>query len=132
VEHANAVIEQYLRCYCSSAQTDWCFYLSLCEIAYNDSMHKSNGKTLFFANFGFNPCCNINSPPVLLKESDSILTCDWAAHFDSLKQHLIKSFGDNRKSSSPQFNINDKIWLMHYYFINELSKKTFQSIFGTV
>eukprot|EP00833_Pecoramyces_ruminatium_P005424 jgi/Orpsp1_1/1179456/evm.model.c7180000069415.2 len=41
VEHANAVIEQYLRCYCSTAQSDWCYYLPLCEFAYNNSSHSS-------------------------------------------------------------------------------------------
>ena len=41
VERANAITEQYLRCYCSSAQNEWCFYLPLCEFAYNNSIHIS-------------------------------------------------------------------------------------------
>ena len=81
VERANAVIEQYLRCYCSTSQTEWCFYLTLCELAYNNSLHKSIGKSPFYANFGFNSCCNIDSPPILLKDNASTLTRDWASHF---------------------------------------------------
>lgn len=34
IEKANAVVEQYLRCYCSTAQHEWCFFLPLCEMAY--------------------------------------------------------------------------------------------------
>jgi len=79
IERANSVIEQYLRCYCSSAQHE-CFYLPLCEMAYNNSLHKSIGVSPFFANYGFNSSCNIDSPPVLLKDNASFLTRDWSAH----------------------------------------------------
>ena len=136
IERANSVIEQYLRCYCSSAQTDWCFYLPLCEIAYNNSLHKSIGKSPFYANYGFNPCCNIDSPPILLKDNASVLTRDWAAHFDSLKKHLIKAkedfkrFGDNKKSSGPILKVNDKVWLKRYYFTNEPAKKLSNQYLG--
>jgi len=94
VERANAVIEQYLRCYCSTAQNEWCIYLPLCEMAYNNSCHKSINMSPFRANYGFNPVCNIDSPPVLLKDNASVLTRDWTAHFDALKKHLIKAKED--------------------------------------
>eukprot|EP00833_Pecoramyces_ruminatium_P013116 jgi/Orpsp1_1/1187148/evm.model.d7180000055754.1 len=45
VERANSVVEQYIRCYCSTAQSEWCFYLPLCEFAYNNSLNKSLGRT---------------------------------------------------------------------------------------
>ena len=136
VERANSVIEQYLRCYCSSAQTDWCFYLPLCELAYNNSIHKSIGKSPFYANYGFHPCCNIESPPILLKDNASILTRDWASHFDSLRKHLskakddFKKYGDRNKSFGPKFNINDKVWLKRYYFTNEPAKKLANQYLG--
>jgi len=91
VERANAVIEQYLRCYCSSTQSDWCFYLPLCEMAYNNSLHKSINMSPFRANYGFDPICNIDAPPLYLKDNASELTRDWSAHFDSLRSHLAKA-----------------------------------------
>jgi len=129
IERANAVIEQYLRCYCSSAQNEWCFYLPLCEMSYNNSVHKSIGQTPFHANYGFNPNCVIDSPPVLLKDSAATLTRDWSAHFDALRQHLIKAkedfkkYADNKKSDGPNFQVNDMVMLRRYYFTNELSRK---------
>jgi len=136
VERANSVIEQYLRCYCSTAQTDWCFYLPLCELAYNNSIHKSTGKSPFFANYGFHPCCNIDAPPTLLKDNASVLTRDWVAHFNSLRSHLTKAksdfkkYGDNRRCAGPTFKINDKVWLKRYYFSNEPSKKLSSQFLG--
>jgi len=90
VERANSVIEQYIRCYCSTAQSEWCFYLPLCEFAYNNSLNKSTGKSPFFANYGFHPNSVIDAPPPLLNDGASVLTRDWAAHFDALRQHLTK------------------------------------------
>jgi len=136
VERVNSVIEQYLRCYCSSTQSDWCSFLPLCELAYNNSIHKSLGKSPFFANYGFNPNFNIDSPPVLLKDNASVLTRDWAAHFESLKHHLskakedFKKFGDYRKSSGPSFKVNDKVWLKRFYFSNEPTKKLSNQYLG--
>jgi len=136
VERTNATIEQYLRCYCSSAQTEWYSYLPLCELAYNNSIHKSIGMTPFYANYGFNPCCNINSPPILLKDNASSLTRNWAAHFDSMKKHLIrakddyKKYGDVRKSSGPKLSVNDKVWLKRFYFTNEPARKLANQYLG--
>ena len=136
VERANSVIEQYLRCYCSTAQNEWCFYLPLCEMAYNNSFHKSINMSPFCANYGFNPVCNIDSPPVLLKDNASVLTRDWSAHFDALKKHLIKAkedfkkFGDSRKASGPTFHVNDMVWLKRYYFSNEPAKKLSNQYLG--
>jgi len=129
VERANAVIEQYLRCYCSSAQNEWCFYLPLCEMSYNNSIHKSIAQTPFHANYGFDPNCVIDSPPILLKDSASVLTRDWSSHFNALRQHLVKAkedfkkYADNKKSVGPDFKVNDLVMLRRYYFTNEPSRK---------
>ena len=129
VERANAVIEQYLRCYCSLTQHDWFFYLPFCEITYNDSIHKSIGKTPFVANYGFNPSFQIDTPPSLLKDNASELVRNWTEHFNALKKQLIKAkqdfkkYGDNKKQQGPKLTINDKVWLRRYYFTNEPSRK---------
>ena len=136
IERANSVIEQYLRCYCSTAQNEWYFFLPLCELAYNNSLHKSIGKTPFFANYGFNPLCIIDSPPILLKDNASNLARNWSAHFDSLKFHLLKAkenfkkYGDVRRSLGPTLKINDKVYLKRYYFNNEPSHKLASQYLG--
>ena len=52
---------------------------------------------LWMANYGFHPNCTIDSPPVLLQDNASILFRNWSAHFDTLRQHLIKAKEDFRK-----------------------------------
>lgn len=52
-ERTNQTLEQYLRCFSSFAQDDWTSLLPLAEFAYNNSIHSSIKKTLFFANYGF-------------------------------------------------------------------------------
>ena len=136
IERANAVVEQYLRCYCSSAQNEWCYYLPLCEFAYNNSLHQSIGVSPFYANFGFNPNSIIDSPPILLKDNASVLTRDWSAHFQSLQAHLVKAkedfkkYNDLKKQHGPNFNINNKVWLKRYYFTNEPAKKLASQYLG--
>jgi len=133
---SNGQIEQYLRCYCSSAQNEWCYYLPLCEFSYNNSLHQSIGVSPFYANFGFNPNSIINSPPILLKDNASVLTRDWSAHFQSLQAHLFKAkedfkkYNDLKKQHSPNFNINDKVRLKRYYFTNEPAKKLASQYLG--
>ena len=63
-------------------------------MAYNNSLHKSIGMSPFRANYGFNPDCNIDAPPVLLKDNASVFTRDWSAHFDALRVHLTKAKED--------------------------------------
>lgn len=45
VEHANSMIEQYLRCYVNYQQTNWAQLLSFAEMAYNNVVHNSTGFT---------------------------------------------------------------------------------------
>uniref|UniRef100_A0A670JIX6 Gypsy retrotransposon integrase-like protein 1 n=1 Tax=Podarcis muralis TaxID=64176 RepID=A0A670JIX6_PODMU len=54
-ERANAVLQQYLRCYVSQKQNDWVDKLALAEFAYNSSENVSTGMTPFFANHGLHP-----------------------------------------------------------------------------
>ena len=54
-ERVNQVLEQYLRIFCNYQQDDWQELLPLAELAYNNSIHASTGKTPFFANYGCQP-----------------------------------------------------------------------------
>lgn len=136
IERTNSVIEQYLRCYCSTAQNEWCFYLPLCEMAYNDSIHNSTGTTPFKANYGFNPNCNLNAAPILLQDNASNLSRNWASHFGALRSHLIKAkedfkrFADDKRIEGPKLSLNDKVWLRRYYFTNEPSRKLSSQYLG--
>lgn len=50
--------------------------------------------------------------------------------------HLIKfkedykKYGDRRKESGPNFNVNDLVWLKQFYFTNEPLKKLASQYLG--
>src|SRR5437667_1473928 len=54
-ENANAIMEQYLRMYCSYLQDDWEKWLSLAEFTANNTTNESTGVTPFYATYGQNP-----------------------------------------------------------------------------
>ena len=105
-------------------------------MAYNNSLHKSIGMSPFRANYGFNPVCNIDAPPILLKDNASVLTRDWSAYFDALRVHLTKAkedfkkYSDSRKALGPSFKVGDLVWLKRYYFTNEPAKKLSNQYLG--
>jgi len=54
-ERVNRVVEDYLRHYTDSQQSDWADHLIFAEFAINNSKHESTGFTPFFMNYGFHP-----------------------------------------------------------------------------
>ena len=54
-ERLNAVLEGYLRSFCSFRQEQWDQWLHSAEMSYNNSQHSSTGFSPFFLLFGFHP-----------------------------------------------------------------------------
>lgn len=54
-ERVNRVLEEYLRSFVNSTQSDWDEWLPLAEFAYNNSYHEAVGTTPFHLNYGRAP-----------------------------------------------------------------------------
>jgi hypothetical protein len=54
-KHINAILEQYLRPFCSFQQDDWSEVLPLAEHAYNTAVSETTKMSPFFANYGYQP-----------------------------------------------------------------------------
>jgi hypothetical protein len=54
-ECANQEIEQYLRIFCNTRQSDWAEWLSCAEFALNNKVNASTGYSPFFLNYGRDP-----------------------------------------------------------------------------
>jgi hypothetical protein len=54
-ERVNSILEDYLRAFVNSTQSDWNDYLWLAEFAYNNAFHDSVRSTPFFLNNGRHP-----------------------------------------------------------------------------
>src|SRR5258707_2060725 len=53
MEHANQVLEQYLRTYMNYQQDDWATLLLMAKFAYNNAMNAMTGVSPFFVNKGY-------------------------------------------------------------------------------
>src|SRR5258705_11860342 len=53
MEHANQVLEQYLRVYMNYQQDDWVTLLPMAKFAYNNATNATTGVSPFFANKGY-------------------------------------------------------------------------------
>jgi hypothetical protein len=59
-ENLNQTLEQYLRCYCTYHQDDWCTKLAFAEFTYNNSHHSTIGMSPFRACYGYTPTIEFN------------------------------------------------------------------------
>ena len=58
-EWTNQMMEQYLQHYINHQQDNWVELLPIAQFAYNNQQHSVTGTTLFFANYGRNPCWQV-------------------------------------------------------------------------
>ena len=109
-ERINQILEQYLRCFIHYQQDNWAAYLHLAEFAYNNSVHSGLGVSPFFANYGFNPRCDVISPANKeVPDFASLNNC----LTDALKetQSTYKPYADQLRTGHSKFQIGDKVWL---------------------
>ena len=64
-ERTNRVVEDYLRHYVNTTQTDWEEHLAMAEFAYNNAYHSATQSTPFLLNYGVEPL----TPMTLLSEA---------------------------------------------------------------
>src|SRR5690606_11723767 len=60
-EHFNSVTGQYICCYVNYLQDDWAKWLELAEFSGNNHSLETTGISSFFANYGYDPICHIDS-----------------------------------------------------------------------
>ena len=115
-ERINQILEQYLRCYVTYLQDDWCDLLPLAEFAYNNTPQDSIGMTPFFANKGYHPLINVDIAK--LEGTKTLETAqDWITLNKYLKERLQQSFDraalyyDNGKRPTPKWKVGDTVYL---------------------
>jgi len=63
-ERINAILEQYLHCYCNYNQDNWCELLAIAEFAYNNTKSSTTGATPFLSNYGGHPRFNVTDKEI--------------------------------------------------------------------
>jgi transposase InsO family protein len=116
-ERVNQEVEQYLHLFVNYHQSDWSEWLPLAEFSYNDKLQSSTGYSPFYLNYGQHPRMAYN--PHARTQNDSAET--FATHMqrirDDANSALVKStaamkrFYDRSHSTSPNYQLGDKVWL---------------------
>jgi hypothetical protein len=119
-ERVNQTLEQYLRVYCNYQQNDWQELLHLAQFSYNNSVHASTGQSPFYANYGYHPrfTLKVTDHSMVPVAEDRVLQLQ-QLHKDLVSaltkaQERYKKFFDRKVKESPQFNTNDKVWLLSH------------------
>ena len=117
-ERVNQTLEQYLRIYCNYQQNNWEKLLPLAQFSYNNSVHSSTGQSPFYANYGYHPrftfkLTDHSTVPIVEERVRQLqhLHKDLTLAI-SKAQERYKKFFDKKIKESPQFNLNDKVWLL--------------------
>lgn len=72
-ERVNRILEQYLRCYVNSEQSNWTELLPMVQFSYNSQDHSSTGMSPFKANYGYYPSWDIQQE----EEAENPTGRDW-------------------------------------------------------
>ena len=117
-ERVNAILENYLRHYCSYQQDDWVDYLPLAEFAYNNATHEGTRTSPFYANYGYHPTFSNRFSNMVTVPAAS----QFANHITRVREELAselmhardvaKRKYDQNRSSPPSFLVGDRVMLL--------------------
>ncbi|KAJ1164023.1 hypothetical protein NDU88_004470 [Pleurodeles waltl] len=131
-ERLNQGLEQYLRCFCNSTQSNWNTYLSIAEFSYNNSVHSASKVTPFFCSYGFHPTSFPTSPqsnsplPAITYFSKRLLQIHRLIRSNLLHtKRYMKKAADKRRATNPDYHLQDKVWLSSKFLPSRLSQNKF-------
>ena len=117
-EIANAIIEQYIRVFCSYQQDDWSSHLTLAEFTYNNSVNAVTGQTPFRTLQGFDPlfdpCIvrNQDTSPTAQQRIDSLLLL--RENLQATLRHAQESYAahaNRHRLPAPLLQPGDQVYL---------------------
>ena len=117
-ERVNAILESYLRHFCSYQQDDWVDYLGLAEFAYNNAASDATKISPFFANYGYHPRLELSpTHTVQVPAADNL-----ADRLRLIREELIAQLRysqeraklryDTHRSPSPTLEVGDLVMLL--------------------
>jgi hypothetical protein len=127
-ERVNAILEQYLRCYCTYNQDNWVSLLPLAEFAYNNSKSTTTGVTPFMMNYGYNPRFEVTEkdvkevglPTKVRNNIDAFVSKmqemeEYCRLEMKYAQAVQAEYADEKRLPPPVYQTGDKVWLMRRF-----------------
>ena len=126
-ERMNALVEHYLRAYCTYLQDDWASLCASAEFALNNHASEATHVTPFFANFGQHPRTSIEPSSACSPGLDTRAaaeTCrvdEFAANLEQLSAFCktqieyararYETSADVHRQHAPAYKLGDLVWL---------------------
>src|SRR6266436_7916487 len=137
MEHANQVLEQYLRVYMNYQQDDWATLLPMAEFAYNNATNATTGVSPFFTNKGYHPEFTAD----LQVETSSAEAQAFVADLEHVQVELKENIAqaqeryqknaDKHRVEAPKLNISDQAYVKAKFFrTRQPSKKLLEKNLG--
>jgi hypothetical protein len=117
-ERTNRTLKQYLRTYVNHRQDNWVSLLPMAQIAYNNKVSESTGKTPFFANHGRHPHLFERTLPGPKAEKALVNTANMKATYDEMRQKISSAqesssrYANKKRKTAPQLKRGDKVYLL--------------------
>jgi len=120
-ECINAVVEQYLRGYCSYQQHNWFELISMTEFSYNNTLSATLGITPFYAIYGSSPHYQIHpnntaklpAPSVVREYADRLSELDFYLYSGmTWSQAAYSEQANKARIRVPKLEAGDKVWLL--------------------
>ncbi|KAJ1088498.1 hypothetical protein NDU88_001655 [Pleurodeles waltl] len=131
-ERLNQGLEQYLRCFCNSTQSNWNTYLPIAEFSYNNTVHSASKVTPFFCSYGFHPTSFPTFPrstsplPSITYLSKRLLQIHRLIRSNLLHtKRYMKKVADKKRRTTPDYHLQDKVWLSSKFLPSRLSQNKF-------
>ena len=118
----NQTLEQYLLIYCNHQRDNWAELLPLAEFSFNNSPSTTTSVSSFFANKGYHPDLTVNSEIGLSSTQAQECTSNLSELHDflhsemALAQKCYQGPTDTRRSTLPDFKIEDEVYVKAKYF----------------
>src|SRR6266446_3343890 len=122
MEHANQVLEQYLRVYTNYQQDDWATLLPMAKFAYNNATNATTGVSPFFANKGYHPEFTADlQVETSLAEAQAFmadLECVQAELKENIAQaqERYRKNEDKHRTEAPELKIGNQAYIKAKFF----------------
>src|SRR5258705_8948046 len=136
-EHANQVLEQYLRGYMNYQQDNWVTLLLMAEFAYNNAMNATTGVSPFFANKGYHPELTSDLQAKTSSAEAQAFVADLECIQAELKENITQAQEryqknvDKHRVEAPELNIGNQAYVKAKFFrTRQPSKKLLEKNLG--
>src|SRR5258708_3773219 len=122
MEHANQVLEQYLRVYTNYQQDNWATLLPMAKFTYNNTMNATTGESPFFANKGYH--LEFTADPQV--ETSSAKVQAFVADLERIQAELKENIAqaqeryrknaDKHRTEAPELKIGNQAYVKAKFF----------------